>query len=159
MIFGFDLDGVLCKYEDSLYHIMRRMPVEYQRDAWKHYFSEQVPKLNPELFLHEGDEYHVITGRNQDLKEITLKWCAKFLPNAKAVHVVGGRPYYEYTLGEQNTLVKEQSLNGKAEKIQELGVQVYFEDDPKYVQELRALLPNVIVIQYGGKFMVRHPNP
>jgi len=159
MIFGFDLDGVLCEYDDSLYHVMRRMPVDYQRDAWKHYFSERSCKLNPELLLHEDDEYYVITGRNQDLKEVTLRWCAKYLPNAVGVYVVGGRPYYEFTLEEQDTTVKEHSLSGKAEKIRELGVQVYFEDDPLNVRQLRKLLPDVTVIQYGGKFEVKHPYP
>ena len=157
MIFGFDMDGVLCEYDDSQYHILRRMPVEYQRSAWRQFFSESKPLLNPELLLHEDDEYYVITGRNQELKEITLKWCQKYLPNAKGVHVVGGRPYYEYTEEEQDSDVKEFSLNGKVEKIRELGIQVYFEDEPRNVLGLRALLPDVTVIQYGGKFQVQHP--
>ncbi len=158
MIFGFDLDGVLCEYDDSQYHVMRRMPIEYQRIAWRQFFSERKPLLNPELFLHEDDEYYVITGRNQELTEITIKWCQKYLPNAKGVFVKGGRPYYEHTEAEQDSYVKDFSLNGKAEKIIELGIHVYFEDEPRNVSRLRELLPNVIVIQYGGKFQTTHPS-
>lgn len=157
MIFGFDLDGVLCDYDDSLYHVIRRMPIEYQSSAWKHYFSERKPLLNPELYLHEFDEYYIITGRNQELKKLTYKWCQKYLPNSKGVYVMGGKPYYEYTEDEQDSYVKELSLNGKIEKIREIGIQVYFEDEPENVCRLREILHNVVVIQYGGKFSVPHP--
>ncbi len=77
--------------------MINRLPREKLRVAQIHYFSTRKPLLDPGLLLYEGDEYHVITGRNQGLRELTLSWCARHLPGAASVQVVGGRPRYEFT--------------------------------------------------------------
>jgi hypothetical protein len=51
-----------------------------------------------------------------------------------------------YLVGGENIDTKE----AKADKIIELGVEVYFEDDPNVVKYLREKLPELTVIQLGG---------
>jgi len=157
MRIGFDMDGVLCDYDDAVFHMINRLPREKLRVAQIHYFSTRKPLLDPRLLLHEGDEYHVITGRNQELKKLTLRWCTRHLPGAASVHVMGGSPRYEFTEDELNGLDPEFSLKGKRDKILELGIDVYFEDEPRNVRRLREMLPIVTVIQYGGAFESQHP--
>jgi hypothetical protein len=158
MRIGFDLDGVLCDYDDAVFHMINRLPREELRVAQIHYFSTRKPLLDTELLLHEGDEYHVITGRNQGLRELTLRWCARHLPGAASVQVVGGTPRYEFTEEEFTGLDPEFSLKGKRDKIVELGIDAYFEDEPRNVRRLREMLPGVAIIQYGGILESEHPS-
>ena len=157
MLIGFDLDGVLCDYDDTMMQLLWRLPDDEHRVSEAHYFSRRRPLLDPSLLCHEDDEYHVITGRNQGLRGLTLKWCARHVPGAVGVHVVGGRPIYDWPLEERAGLDPDYSLKGKRDKILELGVEVYFDDDPKAVSGLREMLPGVAVIQYGGELESRHP--
>ena len=143
---GFDLDGVLCDTDMNFLRLLERV-LPFQDDlekmmefeAW--YFNERKPLLNPENFLSEGDEYYVITGRDNEFHgEVTERWCRKFTPNASGV----------YCVGEYPKLVEE----GKAKKIVELGLDVYIDDHPVSVRKLRAALPShVKVIQYGGRWI------
>jgi len=38
-----------------------------------------------------------------------------------------------------------------------MGIEVYFEDEPRNVRRLREMLQGVTVIQYGGAFESQHP--
>lgn len=91
MIIGFDMDGVLCEFSEPIFfHVLSNLPDEKKLAATENYFRSRKPLLNPELLCSEGDEYHVITGRQQDFKEATEDWCRKYAPNAKSVNLVGG---------------------------------------------------------------------
>lgn len=157
MRIGFDLDGVLCDYDDTMMHLLWRLPDDEQRVSEIHYFSHRRPLLDPALLCHEDDEYYVITGRNQGLREVTLKWCVKHVPGAAGVHIVGGKPMYEWREKERAGLDPDFSLKGKRDKILELGVEVFFDDNPGSVRRLREMLPGVAVIQYGGELESEHP--
>jgi hypothetical protein len=157
MLIGFDLDGVLCDYDDTLMHLLWRLPDDEQRVSELHYFSHRRPLMDPTLLCHGDDEFHVITGRNQGLRDVTLRWCAKHVPGAAGVHVVGGRPMYNWPVGEREGLDPEFSLKGKRDKILELGVEVFFDDNPGAVRRLREMLPGVAVVQYGGELESEHP--
>jgi hypothetical protein len=157
MLIGFDLDGVLCDYDDTLMHLLWRLPDDEQRVSELHYFSHRRPLMDPTLLCHGDDEFHVITGRNQGLRNVTLRWCARHVPGAAGVHVVGGRPMYNWPVGEREGLDPEFSLKGKRDKILELGVEVFFDDNPGAVRRLREMLPGVAVVQYGGELESEHP--
>lgn len=146
MKIGFDLDGVLCDTDMNFLRLLERVPPfegdlerKMEFEAW--YFNERRPLLNPEDFLSEGDEYYVITGRDREAHtEVTERWCSKFTPNAKGV----------YCVGEYPGPVEE----GKAKKIVELGLDLYFDDHPVSVRKLREALPSSVkVIQYGGRWI------
>ena len=149
MIIGYDLDGTLCDFNESVFwHILQKVPLEEKKAAHENYFRRRKPLLNPELFCSNGDEYHVITARNEDFRRITLEWCKKFVPNAKSVNTSGvwalwgenGDPH-----GEKHNLKQI-----KADIIRKLDVEVFFEDSPQYVEYLRNELPTVKIIHYGG---------
>jgi hypothetical protein len=101
------------------------------------YLQELKPLNNPDLFLSEGDEYYIITGRHSISDEyVTNDWCSKHCPNNKGVYIVGGDGI--------NT------SKAKTDKISELGIDVFFDDDPLIVKYLREALPGVVVVQIGG---------
>jgi hypothetical protein len=57
---------------------------------------------------------------------------------------------------ELTGLDPEFSLKGKRDKILELRIDVYFEDEPRNVGRLREMLPGVAIIQYGGILESEH---
>lgn len=141
---------------------MHDLGIEKEKYLEELHYTEVKPLLNPELLLHEGDEYHIITGRHEVLKDITLKWCRKYCPNAKSVSVVGGKAWYEFSdfvNGKRNPVEawakwNKESCGKKAEMIKMLGIEVYFDDSPSNVKQLRESLPKVKVIQYAGRISV-----
>ena len=144
MKIGFDLDGVLCDTDSSFLRFLVLTPpfdedIETRKKVEKWYFGERKPRLDPELFIGDGDEYYVITGRDdENMGDLTRKWCRKHVPNAKEVCCVG-----EYW---------KPAVEAKAKKIVELGLDVYFDDHPEGVKKLRELLPGQVkIIQYGGQ--------
>ena len=146
MRIGFDLDGVLCDTDINYLRLWVSVPpydedMEKRKEMEKIYFSSRKPLLDPETFVGEGDEYYVITGRDEEIGgEVTRRWCNKYVPNAKGVFLVG----------EYWKPVKD----AKAKKIIELGLDIYIEDDPLIVKTLRKALPEEIkVIQYGGRWI------
>lgn len=141
MKIGFDLDGVLTDADTSLYRFIYYLLKEKDPKLYDFlrstYFNELRPLYNPELFLADGDEYYIITGRHSPIDDgVTMDWCEKHCPNNKGVFLVGGEGI--------------SSRVAKAEKIRELGIEVYFDDDPNIVRHLREALPDVTVIQIGG---------
>ena len=90
MIIGYDLDGTLCDFNESVFwHVLQKVPLDKRKAAHENYFRSRKPLLNPELFCSKGDEYHVITARNEDFRPVTLEWCNKFVPNANSVNTSG----------------------------------------------------------------------
>lgn len=147
MRIGFDLDGVLCDTDINHVRLCVGIP-PYDTDLEKRkemeivYFSSRKPLLDPEDFVCDGDEYFVITGRGEEIMgEVTRRWCGKYVPNAKEVYLVGGGYWKPVT-------------DAKVKQIVELDIDVYFDDDPEIVKELRKALPDKIkVIQYGGRWI------
>ena len=149
MIIGYDLDGTLCDFNESVFwHVLQKVPLKLRKAAHENYFRSRKPLLNPELFCSKGDEYHVITARNGDFRPVTLEWCNKFVPNAKSVNTSG----VWATWGENETPDEERPNHRqlKADMIRKLGVEVFFEDMPHYIEYLRNELPDVKIIHYGG---------
>ena len=146
MKIGFDLDGVLCDTEMNFLRLLAMTP-PFSEDLEKRielelwYFHERRPLLDPERFVSEGDEYYVVTGRDEEIHgEVTERWCRQHVPNAKGV----------YCVGEYRKPVEE----AKAKKILELDLDVFIDDHPVTVKKLRAALPrHVKVIQYGGRWI------
>ena len=141
MKIGFDLDGVLSDADSTLYRFIYyslkdKDPKLYEM-LRETYFQELRPLYNPELFLSDGDIYYIITGRHGLSDEnVTRDWCNKHCPNNKGTYIVGGEGI--------------STSKAKADKIRELGVEVFFDDDPLIVKYLREMLIGVAVIQIGG---------
>jgi hypothetical protein len=144
MKIGFDLDGVLTDANIPLYRFIYYSLKEKDPDLYdvlrSTYYNALKPLHSPELFLAEGDEYYIITGRHSPTDDtVTREWCGKHCPNNKGVHIVG-----------RDGKSTDFTMAAKAEKIRELGIRVYFDDDPRIVNYLRNSLPDVTIIQIGG---------
>jgi hypothetical protein len=144
MRIGFDIDGVLTDADHALYRFIyyslrEKDPALYDI-LLSTYFNSLKPLHDPELFLSSDDEYYIITGRPSPRNDtVTRNWCRKHCPNNKGVYLVGKE-------GESS----QYTIKAKAEKIKELGIQVYFDDDPRFVKYLRETLTDVTTIQIGG---------
>jgi len=149
MKIGFDLDGVLCDIDVAVLRMLDNIPnedVKTSVEEW--YYRERKPLLNPKLFLRTSDEFHIITSRPKRLAKLTMRWVGHYYPNSK-LHIV-----FQDTIknGDQdvaNYCKKKVAI--KARKINELGIDVFFDDEAESFDYFRELCPNCKVIKYGGR--------
>ena len=146
MQIGFDLDGVISDLDPTLFRLIRHtdFPSKETEDRFKQAYFGTLhlrPNWNPEELIAEGDEYHIITARHSPIDdEVTLKWCKKHCSGAKSVNIVGRKGFSW-----------RESAEAKAEKIKELRIEVYFEDDPRIVEFLRGNCSETKIIHVGGR--------
>jgi len=113
------------------------------------YFLHAVPKLkhHPREFLHEDDEYIIITGREIKYEEATSRWLECFGINAPIYFCdIGGSDQFD-SLDD----FFDAHAKAKAKFIKALDVDVYFEDAPNIVTRLRKFCPKTIIIQVGRR--------
>ena len=142
MKIGFDLDGVLLT-QNSVDIVLTR---ENDR-AKRLYYETLQPQLTPCMFAHDADELFIITAREQFLQQLTKKQCDKFFPNITLVQIAvpqweNAGKWYEWFVSV---------AKAKAEVINQLGLDIYFEDMPITVEKLRELCKKCKIIQYGGR--------
>lgn len=136
-ILGFDLDGVLCDIsliDLTMIHKHGDVDANY-------YYIERKPLLNPKMFMHEYDKAVCITARPSQFHKITKRWMKKHYPNI---------PVYFFDV-DLHWSEKGAVAAAKVEYLKELGVQVYYDDDPEIIQNMRAIEENIMFIQYGGR--------
>lgn len=152
---GFDLDGVLCDIGIVELHLMHKLPPEEEETAELYYYTERKQLLNPKLLMHEDDEYHIITSRHQGLVEVTERWVRKYYPDVDSISVVGQEAWYKMAAKADDPNVWREyaiaAVKLKADKINQLGLDVFFDDSVGNVLQLRELCPNTTIIQYGGR--------
>lgn len=142
MKIGFDLDGVIVSCDSYIWGL-----AQGNEPVLKLALEEAKPVLNPRLFTSEKDEIYFITARSPAFDEITKRWCKHFFPDVTLVSVVV--PPWKDSNGWDKwyTIVARM----KANIINDLKIDVYFEDMPVTVKHLRKLCPNTKIIQYGGR--------
>lgn len=152
MKMAFDLDGVLCDIDVALLRILDNIKDEKARlSAEEWYYRERKPLLNAKLFLRNSDEFHIITSRPKRLAKITMKWVGHYYPNSN-LHIVfqdtikcgenGSKDITEYC---------KQKVTLKANKINQLGIEVFFDDEAEAFDLFRELCPNCKIIKFGGR--------
>ncbi len=151
MKFGFDLDGTLCNSDITLLRMIDQMTPEQREAIEEWYYLDREPKLNPEDFLGEDDEYIIITGRSKKVELITHEWVEKYCANCKKLFIVDLGPAYGCTNGQVLHWSKKQARL-KSKIINREKVEVYFEDNGECVKELRKLCPKCKIVQFGGRF-------
>jgi len=139
---GFDLDGVLATQSEIEIVLSKSNPKLEMM-----YYRTRKPNIDIKLFGANQDTFVIITCRKQELKVVTLEWCAKFFPNIP-LYVVS---VPQWKSDDQWQEFYRQIAEAKAPLINELKLDVYFEDIPFVVQELRRLCPHCRIIQYGGR--------
>ena len=92
----------------------------------------------------------IITGRPDYLYDITKKWVDRFYTNATLV-LVGRKTMIHADDCKTGWLVLAKL---KADKIIKLGLDIYFDDEPETIIELRRLCPNTKIIYYGGRIEI-----
>lgn len=144
MRLGFDIDGVL-GYQDTLAIIQ----CGKDRNVVRMYYQTVPPNfaMHPANFSNNGDETFILTARGSDLKDITEAWCHKFFPNIPVIMIDPGQweDSEDWSRWFKSVAIK------KAKVINELKLDVYFEDMPETVEVLRELCPSTKIIQYGGR--------
>jgi len=149
MRFGFDLDGVIAECNIPVWLLVGRIGKDNQMrkllDEFLHF-----PKLraHPREYLHEDDEYIIITGRARRYRKITLKWLKSHGISTSSVFICDVGVASDYNSIEEffDAMAKE-----KARYIKSECIDVFFEDCPDVVKRLRKLCPKVRIIQIGGR--------
>lgn len=144
MKIGFDLDGVLAT--QSIVELILIRDNDFATDQ---YCGTLIPQLNPAMFLGKGDTAVIITARKAELDSITKDWCKLHYPQYKLYHIKVPQwlTTHEADIAEWHSLVAK----AKAKLINKLDLDIYFEDMPETVEQLRQLCPNCKIIQYGGR--------
>ena len=143
MLIGFDLDGVLADINVPLLHSLADSPNRKEYETW--YYVCVKPLLDPRLIMLPEDTGVIITSRATWMMDITEKWCRKYYPQFP-LHIIDN----EWLDPTMNT--KDWSINAakkKYEKMVVLGVELYIDDNPVVVRELRKL--GMPALQYGGR--------
>jgi hypothetical protein len=131
MIVGYDLDGTICekssidkKWGDC--NGMERKAFQLIRET--HYKTAQL------VFRPVEKEYTIITARNKKYAEITLQWLVLASLSPISIHFI------------DRARTRDNMIEYKSEKINELGLDKYYEDDEKIVSKLRKLCQSTEII-------------
>jgi len=142
MRIGFDLDGVLLT-QSEIEIVLTRENDQFA----EYYYKTREPQLDPYMFTSDLDDVVIITCRAEKWREITARQCARFFPAI---------PFYHLSVPTWTDSTKwtdwfKSVASKKAAKIKDLELDVYFEDMPETVLELRKLCKETKIIQYGGR--------
>ena len=149
---AWDLDGVLCDIDIATLRLIDNEPnAEARQSAEEWYYRERKPLLDARLLLSKDDEFYIITSRPERLQKITKLWVKHYYPQARLYFVSQEslRPEENNNESIKNWCFNKVQL--KAQKINELGIDVYFDDEAEAFEEFRKLCPNCKIIKYGGR--------
>jgi hypothetical protein len=142
MKIGWDLDGCLAQQDVIQVCQTRNLP-----ELKAMYYGCLLPNTNPQLYANEDDEIVIITGREESLRDITETWCKRWFPQYKLIMA----PTLPWKDESEWQVWFERVAENKAKQINELKLDIYFEDMPETVKALRKLCPNCKIIQFGGR--------
>ena len=149
MKMAFDIDGVAVNQDLVALREIDLCTDPEKRKALNYcYYINRLNQINLYDYLSAGDELYLITGRNLEFAAITKKWQEKYYPNAHLIMTNHSMPTPDTNI--QDWLVEQAKV--KAKVLNNLGIDVYFEDTPEVVEVLRNLCKNTKVIQYGSRF-------
>ncbi len=134
---GFDLDGVLCDQNIAL--LLKKL-------GNASYYETRKPLLDPKSVTAPNDELYIITSRPTNIIKITQEWCAKNLPAMKLFFASVQMWKNAFQIFQWYIDVAA----AKAKIINENKIEVYYEDIPEVVAQLRQLCPLTKIIHYGG---------
>ena len=148
MNIAFDIDGVILEIDlFALRFIDSLSDSKLRSELSKYYYKSRRFLLNPIDFINKDDILFIVTGRNNLYKNITEAWHKKYLPEAILVCLDHEEPKVETIL--EDWFIKQAIVKSKA--LKKYKIDVYFEDTPEVVRELRKLCPDTKIVQYGGR--------
>jgi len=134
---GFDLDGVIAMFDWDRYHKCKNT----QQIA--KYYSGIPLKYDPNDFLTKGDKGYIISFRHINFTKVTTQWLTKHnirLP----FYLLGNYGYHDFSSRQ-----KGRRNSGKTMMINNLKLDVYFEDQVEIVKVLRKACGNTKIIKLG----------
>jgi hypothetical protein len=150
IIIGMDIDGVVAKidlFKLRTIDFCKDENVKKELERW--YYSTAEVGINPIDYVMSDDKVILLTSRPERLNKITVQWlqqhCIWYHVLEHVSHEAGAN------MGDKLQKWFEVQASKKAELINKLGIEVYFEDTPEVVVELRKLCKNCKVIQYGDR--------
>lgn len=151
MNIAFDLDGVVLDQDLCALRSINLMQDRKQaQELFVYYCLYRQIQLNPMDYISEGDKLFFITGREELVRDITERWQKKYFPQATLI--MTDCTYNEKEQNEKIEVWYVTQAKKKAKPILDNKIDVFFEDTPQVVVELRKLCPNTKIIQYGGRF-------
>jgi hydroxymethylpyrimidine pyrophosphatase-like HAD family hydrolase len=156
VLIAFDLDGTVLKQDMATLRMIDMVENrDEQHDLMRYYCNHLEMLFNPLDYLADGDTLFFITGRSIWVEEMTRQWAKKYFPTATVIVTRLDHPTKDTVLMTSN-YGTDKSWNmlqseRKAKAINENAIDVYFEDNPEVVQNLRKMCPNTKVLQYGGR--------
>jgi hypothetical protein len=146
MKLGFNIDGVIA--EQDLAALLKASDDLQRTSKVIEYFASRKPLLNSLHFVNPVyDEIYVITSREDCAKEITVQWCSKHLPNYIKLFFACVPKWKKQS--ELPDWFRQVAIE-KAIIINNLQLDIYFEDIPKVVMKLREMCPATKIINYRG---------
>jgi hypothetical protein len=149
MKIGFDLDGTVLTQDLGLLRVINKVASlipECNDELMQFYCAQRNMNFNPLDFVDDNDEMFFITGRAVAVEQLSINWAKKYFPMAKitVTKVVDA-------VRDQDKMKNWYDLQAeaKAKVINDLGIEVYFEDCPEIVIRLRKLCPTCKTIKYG----------
>jgi len=137
MLIGFDLDGVICEYTPWIEKMLQNDSI-----ASMYYLDKDI-LLDPYLFLSDDDEMVIITDRPTKFKDVTKEWLKNHNIDCD-VYFIGNK---ETELSSRHAAVKKSSV------INDLNVEIYFEDDTRVVELLREMTnAKILAVNSHGDF-------
>jgi len=135
MNLGFDIDGILADISTSQWLSVSGNPVKEQI-----MLKEAKTLLNPTLFLGPEDQAYIVTARQKQFKKITKRWCEKHFVGIPLLFA-NVKPYQSF---DGLDVWRVNVARAKAEIINDLCLDIFFEDIPEVVLELRKLCPKTL---------------
>lgn len=164
MIVAFDMDGVLAGLDVPTLEMIRSIKdAEARYNEEKIYYLSRPVILDPRKFLHPtADVAIIITARPKRVQRATYVWLSQHFPGLQIrLPVLFAESFTDFTVGpdawsnvrtpEDATALLHLTAYAKAQAIRSVGAPIYFEDTGEVVEELRRLLPSVIIVHFAGK--------
>ncbi len=144
MRIGFDLDGTLADIDVGWLNRIRDLGTPETEE--RSYYASRIKIFDPYYLVAEGDVVFIITGRNPRLRDITELWLSKNGLGHLPLIFTGDMKVPIGTNEEFKNVAK-----GKALALKKYNIHVYFEDNEIVVRELRAVVPEIVIVQVGNR--------
>ena len=130
MIIACDMDGVLAigTKRDKVYSKQNK----YERLEFERLRAEMYK--NSPLLFNPNKSFYIISGRKEKYRDISDEWIKK-----NNLNVIKSF----YLTGQRN---RENITKFKIDTLKQIKADIYYEDDPRLIREIRKQLPNIEVI-------------
>lgn len=144
MRIGFDMDGVICKFDEGFYRLVQMLDYDdaVRKEIMRYHYRTVEPKIDVRQFVGDGDEVFIITGRNKEYEDVTREWLKRHGYEYPVVFLSNNdlRSCDDVGLFYNDLAMK------KVKMVETLGLDVYFEDNSFIVKVMRNYCTNTKVI-------------